>query len=51
VKIYKVHIDSNVVDPLTKSLSQVKYEAHHKIYGYMMLASVILVCMHERLMS
>jgi hypothetical protein len=28
VKVYKVHTDYNIIDPLTKPLSQPKHEAH-----------------------
>jgi hypothetical protein len=33
VKICKVHMDSNVADPLTKPLSQAKHEAHTRSMG------------------
>jgi hypothetical protein len=33
VKVYKVHIDSNVVDPLTKPLPQRKHETHMRSMG------------------
>jgi hypothetical protein len=33
VKICKVHTDHNVVDPLTKPLSQAKHEAHMRYMG------------------
>jgi hypothetical protein len=32
-KICKVHMDSNVADPLTKPLSQAKHEAHTRSMG------------------
>jgi hypothetical protein len=33
VKICKMHIDSNVADPLTKPLSQAKHETHTRSMG------------------
>jgi hypothetical protein len=33
VKVYKVHTDHNVVDPLTKPLPQPKHEAHMRSMG------------------
>lgn len=39
VKICKVHTDSNVVDPLTKPLSQAKHEAHTRSMG--------IRCLHQ----
>jgi hypothetical protein len=33
VKVYKVHTDHNIADPLTKPLSQPKHEAHMRSMG------------------
>jgi hypothetical protein len=33
VKVYKVHMDHNVVDPLTKPLPQPKHETHMRSMG------------------
>jgi hypothetical protein len=33
VKVYKVHMNHNVADPLTKTLPQPKHEVHMRYMG------------------
>ena len=33
IKIYKIHTDLNIADPLTKALPQPKHESHMRAMG------------------